>query len=408
MSDPLAGRTIALGVSGSIAAYKALTVAARLTEAGAAVDVLLTPAAAALVRPLAFQALTHRGVSTDLWDPQGPMGMDHIAVARRAELFILAPASANLLAELALGLARDTVTTTALATRAPTLIAPAMEPHMWSHPAIQAHVAALRERGATFVGPDEGRLASGAHGWGRMAQPRRIVDTARQMLSEPRPAGSLEGRHVVVAAGPTLEPLDPVRFLSNRSSGRMGYAVAEAARDRGARVTLVTGPVALPLPAGVDAIPVERALEMRDAVLAASSTADALVMAAAVSDFRPAAEAERKTPKAESPLELTLVPNPDILAELHAGLTGPRRPILVGFAAETHDLVSHAREKLRRKGLDLIVANPVPESFGGTTARAVLVDSRSEVELGLATKHEVAEAILDRLVLLLGSPATDR
>ena len=317
-----------LGVSGSIAAYKALTLAGHLTERQAEVDVVLTRAASELVRPLAFQAMTHRPVATDLFDPASNLGMDHLALALAADIMVVAPTTADVIAKLALGLADDALTTTALATRAPLVIAPAMEPNMWRHPATQANIATLAGRGAAIVGPVAGRLASGAMGEGRLMEPDAIADYVAWVLGR---GGPLAGRHVVVTAGPTREPLDPVRYLSNHSSGRMGYAVAIAARDLGADVTLISGPVALAAPLGMRIEPVETAAEMLSAVLKrlqADPSFDALVMTAAVADYRPLVVSDRKLKKAHAfggttgsmpdlSFTLELAQNQDILAEVN-------------------------------------------------------------------------------------------
>ena len=391
MTEPLAGRRVALGVTGSIAAYKALWLASRLTQAGALVDVLLTAPAARLVRPLAFQALTHRPVVASLWSPTGPMAMDHVAVAGAADALVVAPATADILARLALGRADDALTATALATVAPLLVAPAMEPRMWSHPATRANVATLRERGATIVGPASGRLASGAEGEGRMVEPDEILEHVRLVLAS---GGPLAGRRLVVTAGPTREPIDPVRYLSNHSSGRMGYAVALEARNRGADVVLVAGPVGLDSPLGVRTVPVETAAQMHAAVLEHVGGADALVMTAAVADYRPAEPRGAKMKKADASLVLTLAPNADILADL-ARRADEFPALRIGFAAETDDFVANAVAKRQRKGLDLVVANAVPESFGGDHARAALVDETGVFDLGTQSKADVAVAILD-------------
>lgn len=396
---PLAGRHIALGVTGSIAAFKALSLCSRLTQLDARVDVLLTAAAAELVRPLAFQALTHRPVALDLWDPAGAIAMDHVAIAHRAELFVVAPATADSLARLALGLAGDALGTTALAVRCPTVLAPAMEPRMWDHPATRDHVATLQARGAVVVGPVEGRMASGERGVGRMVEPDVLVEHLAAAVGRD---GPLAGRHIVISAGPTREAIDPVRFLSNGSTGRMGYAIARRARDLGARVTLVTGPVALAPPAAVDVVAVESAAEMCDAVLAVAPGADALVMTAAVADYKPAAYSAEKVKKQPGDLVLTLDRTPDILIALDAAIAGAaRRPVRVGFAAETSDLVGHARDKLVRKHLDLIVANQVPASFGGDESEALLVDAGGVEARPMGAKTDLAGAILRRVDALL-------
>ncbi|MCE7937359.1 bifunctional phosphopantothenoylcysteine decarboxylase/phosphopantothenate--cysteine ligase CoaBC [bacterium] len=394
----MCGRRIVLGVSGSIAAYKALAIASEMAAAGALIDVVLTDAAAALVTPLAFQAIVHRPVVHRLGDPSGPMGMDHVAHAHTAEALVVAPATAHVIARLALGLADDALTTTALACRAPLVVAPAMEPDMWTHPATQAHVATLTARGAVFVGPDDGRMASGKHGQGRLADPAVVVDHVRAVLGH---GGPLTGRKVVVSAGPTREPIDPVRYLSNHSSGRMGYAVARAVRDRGADVVLISGPVDLAPPAAMTVVAVETARDMLDAVLTHAATADAVVMSAAVADHRPIEAAAIKLKRSAADLALALTPNPDILIAL--GAEFPRwsedkrgRPyVRVGFAAETHDLVAHARDKLARKSVDLIVANPVPETFGGRNSSATFVTPDAVAPLGERSKDGVASAIAD-------------
>lgn len=403
MTDMLAGRRIVLGVTGSIAAYKALTIASRLTQAGAKVDVLLTRSGALLVQPLAFQALTHRPVTTSLFEPASESALDHITLARRAEIMIVAPATADVIARLALGRADDAVTTTALATTAPMLVAPAMEPHMWAHPATQGHASTLSSRGTTFVGPEPGRMASGETGVGRMAEPDSVIEHARLLLSHD---GDLAGLEVVVSAGPTHEPIDPVRYLANRSSGRMGFEIARAARDRGASVLLVTGPTALPAPVGAHVVAVETASEMCDAVLEHGPSADAVIMAAAVADYRPAEARDRKVKKTHDELPMMLVPNPDVLLELSRRLEdaaddgtagGGGRPFRVGFAAETNDLVANAQDKLRRKSLDLIVANPVPATFESAESTATLVSVEGPEQLESMAKSALANLILDRV-----------
>lgn len=389
----LDNRRVALGVCGSIAAYKALILASHLTQAGARVDTILTPAAAELIRPLAFQALTHQPVVASLWDTASAMAMDHVSIARSAEVLLIAPLTAHTLARLALGLGDDALTTTALACRAPWVLAPAMEPHMWSHPAIQQHVGTLVERGAQVVGPVAGRMASGNIGEGRMAEPEDVLEQVRLALAA---GGPLAGRRVLITAGPTHEALDPVRFLANHSTGHMGWAVARQARDRGADVTLVHGPVCLAPPVGVSTLAVTSALEMRDTVLAEAAKADALIMAAAVADYRPAQAATGKLKKSAAGAVLELARNPDILEDLDHYLAGsPRRPCRVGFAAETENLVANAQEKRRRKGLDLVVANPVPESFGPGESQATLVHAGGVLTLSPGPKEAVAGAILD-------------
>ncbi len=395
--DPLDGRPIALGVAGSIAAYKSIGLASALSQAGALVDTLLTAAASRLVQPLAFQALTHRPVLQSLWDSSSELAMDHVALAERAQLLLIAPATADLLGRLALGLADDALTTTALACTAPLLIAPAMEPRMWANGAVQGHVQTLRERGATFVGPEEGRMASGLRGRGRMAEPADLVEWARLILGR---GGPLSGRHVVLGSGPTREPIDPVRYLSNHSSGHMGLALARALLHAGAQVSFVSGPVALPPPLGAAIHPVESAQQMAEAILDLAPGADALIMAAAVADYRPRTVSPGKIKKQPGDTVLDLVRTPDILASLDALVrqrAGPR-PFRVGFAAETEDLETYARGKLRDKGLDWVVANQVPESFGPGGHRALLVRAGGPAEpLLAASKDAMAQALVQRL-----------
>ena len=400
----LRDRRILLGVTGGVAAYKTAFLASRLTQAGAIVDVVMTDAATRFVAPLTFQAVTRRAVYTDMFElpaegSSGDVQIPHIALAKSADLLLIAPATGNTLAKLAHGLADNLLTAIALATPAPLLIAPAMESDMWAHPATQANVATLRERGATFVGPAAGHLASGAEGVGRMSEPEEILEMARVVLGR---GGDLAGRRVVVSAGGTREAIDPVRFISNHSSGKMGYALALAARDRGARVTLVAGPTCLADPVGVETARAESALDMRNAVLSACDGADALVMAAAVADYRPIQTAAQKIKKTDDQLTLQLSRTPDILAEvarLREAGGGPK--VVVGFAAETQDLLANAREKLERKRLDLIAANDVSATDAGfavDTNRVTLLTADGSIEsLPLMSKEEVAHEIWDRV-----------
>lgn len=399
----LRDKTIVLGVTGSIAAYKAVELVSRLVKAGAHVDVAMTDAATRLVAPLTFQAIAHRPVVTDLFDPRGELGIDHVALAKRADLLVIAPLTANTMAKLAQGLADDVVSTTFLAADSPIVVAPAMESHMWLHPATQRNLDTLRNWGVTVVEPETGYLASGAEGIGRLAEPVTIFETIRQVLGR---SGPLAGRHVIVTAGPTREAIDPVRFISNHSSGRMGYAIAEAARDLGARVTLVSGPTSLPAPVGIDVVAVTSTREMRDAVLGAVADADAVVGAAVVADYRPATASIEKIKKEEGGLTLQLERNPDILMEVKEWKEsqGRQRPVVVGFAAETDNLIENARSKLVRKKMDLIVANPVPATFGADSVQATLIQANQPPEqLPALTKAELADEIVDRLVALLES-----
>lgn len=391
----LHGKQILLGVTGGIAAYKAATVASRLTQAGAIVDVLMTEAAQRFITPLTFSALTGRPVMTNLWSLGDGSQIRHVTLGREADLFLVAPATANTIARLALGLADDPLTTTALASRAPLLLAPAMETGMWEHPATQAHVRTLVERGAFVVGPMPGRLASGAEGLGRMAEPPQIIEMVRKVLGR---NGPLAGAHVVITAGATQEPLDPVRFLTNRSTGKMGVALARSARDFGARVTLIHSPLQVPLPFGVDCVAVRSAVEMREATFDLLPDTDVLIGAAAVADYRPASSAEHKIKK-EGPLSIQLVRNPDILGEVGQQRERSGRPrIAVGFAAETEDLLNNARAKLKAKNLDLILVNDVsaPHSgFGVDTNQVTLLDRWGDVlPWPLLRKEEVADRLM--------------
>jgi phosphopantothenoylcysteine decarboxylase/phosphopantothenate--cysteine ligase len=394
----LQGKRIILGVCGSIASYKAVDLASKLTQAGAAVDVVLTDAAQKFVTPLTFRALTARPVYTDMFDPQSPIAEEHVELARGADAVVIAPASATTLARLAYGLADNMVALTALATTAPVLIAPAMDGQMWEHAATAANVATLRQRGVIFVGPEEGRLASGHMGLGRLAETATIIGAIRGVLGA---RGDLAGRRVVVSAGGTHEPIDPVRFVGNRSSGKMGFAIAEAARDRGAAVTLVSGPVALPTPYGVDRVDVNTTAEMAEAMTAASRGCDVLIMAAAPADFRPSRPADQKIKRSGEAIAVELVPNADILA----GLKG--RFVKVGFAAETQHVRENAEAKIAKKGLDLIVANDVTApnaGFAADTNLVMLIDAEGTVqELPLLPKYDVAQRILDRVVDLLAA-----
>ena len=397
----LRDRRILLGVSASIAAFKAVSLASELVKQEAIVDVIMTPNAARFVTPLSFEAIVHRPVILDLFAAADPTA--HVSLGADADAYIVAPATADCIAGLALGLADDAVRTVALATRAPLLIAPAMETRMYEHPATRAHLATLRARGALILEPGTGRLASGRIGQGRMAEPSEILAALIRLLGRTR---DLAGRCIVVTAGGTQEPIDPVRHISNRSSGKMGYAIAEAARDRGARVILISAPATIAPPDGVELRRVTTALDMKTAVEEAVIGADALIMAAAVADYRVAAPAEQKIKRTGEEFVLRLVPNPDIIA-------GIRQPSLikVGFAAETHDLVANARKKLEAKGLDFIVANDVsaPDSgFGSDTNRVTIIDRQGLEALPLLSKREVADRILDRIASLLRSRPADR
>jgi phosphopantothenoylcysteine decarboxylase/phosphopantothenate--cysteine ligase len=395
------GKRIILGVTGSIAAYKVCTLASQLTQAGALVDVVMTEAATRFVAPLTFQALTGRAVYTDMWQTESPGALPthiaHVGLAEGADLLAVAPATAHTIAKLALGLADNLLTLTALAAKCPLLVAPAMDAGMYTHPSTQAHIEILHVRRVHIAGPGMGRMASGLVGPGRLLEPDELLGHCRLALGAD---GPLAGRHVVVTAGPTREPLDPVRYLSNYSSGKQGFALAQAALDRGASVTLIAGPVALPTPVGAERVDVESADQMCDATLAhacADPPADALLMAAAVADFRPVARADQKIKKAEGePPAIDLAFAPDILGDVAAAEHRPG--LVIGFAAESRDLIANARAKLDAKRLDLIVANDVtaPDAgFAVDTNRVTFVTSEGAEPLPLLSKAEVAARVLD-------------
>ncbi len=391
------GRTILLGVGGGIAAYKACELARLFVKGGGQVRVMMTPAATRFVGPLTFQALTGAPVLVDLLDPQQDRTYGHLQLARAASLLVVAPATADLIARLRAGMGDDAVTTTALACECPLLLAPAMNTRMWHNPAVQENVRELGRRGWHFVGPASGELADGDLGEGRLAEPAEVATAAARVLG-PR---DLVGRRVVVTAGPTREPIDPVRFISNPSSGKMGFAVARAAARRGAEVVLVSGPVELPEPPGVRTVRVTTAEEMARAVDAAAEDLDLFVAAAAVSDFRPSSPSTSKKKKTEEDEELVLTRTPDVLATLGRRFSGTRQaPVLVGFAAETEALVENARKKLAAKRCDLVVANKVGKpgsGFGGDRNRVTLVGPGERANID-GTKEEVADAILDWVV----------
>ena len=401
---PLRGRTVVVGVGGGIAVYKVVELVRLLTKAGATVRVAMTPRAREFVGPITFQTLSGRPVMTDLFDLTQESEIGHIQVADSADLVIVAPATANIIARMAAGVADCPVTAVVLATKAPVLLAPSMNVNMWEHPITQANLRRLIDVAHVHVvGPGEGFLACRWTGPGRLAEPADIAEAAAHVLT-PK---DLSGRRVVITAGPTWEAVDPVRVLANRSSGRMGFALARAAMRRGATVQLVRGPVALDPPIGVAVEAVESALEMAAATRRAAENADAVIMAAAVADFRPAEPSTQKRKKRDmgaSP-RLELTRNPDILAELGAARSG-RRPLLVGFAAETERVIEEARAKLIGKKCDLVVANDVTQpdaGFSVDTNRVILVDASGARELALASKDEVAHLILDRVVEMLSA-----
>jgi phosphopantothenoylcysteine decarboxylase/phosphopantothenate--cysteine ligase len=399
VASPLTGRTVLLGVTGGIAAYKAAFLARLLRERGAEVQVVMTPSATRFVGPDTFAALTGRPVHSDVFERTDVVL--HVRMAREADVAVVAPATANVVAKVALGIADDLLTSTLLELAAPLVLAPAMHTGMHAHPATQGHLATLRERGTAIVGPVAGARAAGDEGLGRRADPEDIAAAVEAALGG---AGDLAGRRVLVTAGPTHEPIDAVRFLGNRSSGKMGSLIATEAARRGASVTLVSGPTSLPDPPGVEIVRVETAEEMHDAVMSRfDGGIDAVVKAAAVADFRPKAPVEGKLKKEGGPPDLHLEPTPDILREL-----GERKgdTVLVGFAAETGDLERAGRTKLREKHLDLVVVNRVGApgtGFEADTNRAmILAASGDEVPLREWTKRELAGAILDRVAALLG------
>lgn len=403
MKTPLEGKHIVLGVTGSIACYKAADLASKLTQAGAQVDVVLTQSACQFITPLTFQSVTGRRafVDDDLWTGEGHVV--HIGLGKSADLFIVAPASANTLAKLAHGIADNLLTVSALAARCPTLLAPAMDGGMFSHPATQTNLEILRQRGALIVGPAQGHLASGMVGPGRMVEPVELLGHIRLVLAK---TGPLAGRKVVVTAGGTQEPIDPVRVIANRSSGKQGMALAQAALDLGAQVTLIAGPISIPAPVGAQRIDVRSAAEMLAAVLEATQQADVLVMAAAVADFRPVAPAAQKIKKEGGIPVISLETTPDILAavtEQRAQTGWPRR--MVGFAAESQQLLDNARVKLCRKGLDFIVANDISATdagFGVDTNRITMLYKDGAVEaLPLMGKDEAAAIIMEKVTGLL-------
>jgi phosphopantothenoylcysteine decarboxylase / phosphopantothenate---cysteine ligase len=399
---------IALGVTGGVAAYKAAELVRRLQQEKLDVQVVMTRSAQEFVTPLTFAALTGKKVITEMFgaDDAAPANVDsaieHIAVAQRIDLLLVAPATADILAHFTQGIAHDFLTTLYLATKAPVLVAPAMNVNMWEHPATQENLQKLRARGVHVVQPDEGYLACGMTGAGRLAATDAIVESVRLVLGLRR---DFDGQTVLVTAGATREDIDPVRFLTNRSSGKMGYALAEAAARRGAHVVLVSGPTDLAVPEGVDWVPVRSAENMRDAVRERMGGANVIVMAAAVADYRPAAAQPQKLKRGEGGITLDLEPTPDILAELgrHAAQPSERR-ILVGFAAETNALADNARSKLVRKGADMIVANDVTQEGAGfdtdTNIVTLFIRDGREIALPKLSKLDVAKHILDRVLEL--------
>lgn len=392
----LANKTIILGITGSIAAYKAADIASKLTQAGAKVEVVMTEAATKFIAPLTLRSITGRPVVTDMFELASEFSIEHVALAEAADVVVIAPATANVIAKLAGGISDDELTCTVLATKAPVIVAPAMDVNMFQNPITQQNLAKLKARGFTIVGPEHGWLASGKVGMGRLANTDKIIDTISKVLERSK---DLAGKHIVVTAGGTQEPIDPARHIGNRSSGKMGYAIAQVARDRGAEIKLITAPTSLPKPAGIEVIPVVTATQMKEAISKAVAQADALIMAAAVTDYQPKSTAKAKIKKETPTLTLELIRTPDILTEVKGNF------LRVGFAAESENIVANAKQKLQQKQLDLIVANDITDpssGFGSDTNKVTLIDKRGNVEdLPLLTKREVADRILDRVVGLL-------
>jgi phosphopantothenoylcysteine decarboxylase/phosphopantothenate--cysteine ligase len=396
----LANKTIVLGITGSIAAYKGADLASKLVQAGAKVEVVMTEPATRFITPLTLRSITHGAVVTDMFDLASQHAVEHIALGEAADAVVIAPATASIIAELAVGIANDMVALTVLATKAPVIVAPTMDANMFANPVTQENIAKLKTRGFIIVGPERGRLASGKVGWGRLADVNKIIGAITQALTK---SGDLKGKRMVVTAGGTQEPIDPARHIGNPSSGKMGYALASAARDRGAKVTLITAPTFLPDPAGVEVVRIKTAAEMKAAVAKAVTRADALIMAAAVSDYQPKTAAKQKIKKDTPSLTLELVRTPDIISEVKGNF------IKVGFAAESEDFVANARKKLENKQLDLIVTNDITDKasgFGVDTNKVTLISRDGKTEkLPLMSKREVADKILDRVVGMMGKKA---
>ena len=392
----LKGKTIVLGVTGGIAVYKAADLASKLNQAGAKVRVIMTKNAMEFVTPLTFEAITSNSVITDMFKTDAEHRINHVALSEIADVVVIAPATANVMAKIASGQADEMLTTTVLATRAPVVIAPAMHTAMWENPVTRENTAVLIKRGFHIIEPGIGRLASGGYGPGRLPDTNIIIDHIKIVLGK---KGDLAGKRLVVTAGGTQEPIDPVRIISNRSSGKMGYAIAEAARDRGAEVTLITAPTALAKPVGVQIVEIETAAQMKAAVDNEVINSQALIMAAAVADYQVAEVSSAKIKKETGDLSLKLVHTPDILAEVKGSF------LKIGFAAESHDLINNARKKVEKKKLDLIVANDITEEhsgFGSDTNKVVLIGQDGMPEnLPVMSKYEVANRILDRVLRLM-------
>lgn len=392
----LKGKTIILGVTGSIAAYKSADLASELTQAGARVDVIMTGEAQEFITPLTFRSLTNRPVITSMWDIKSEFNVSHIALAKGADIVVIAPATANIIAKLAAGIADNMLTSTVLATAAPVLISPAMHTGMYQNVITQQNINKLKQRGVSFVGPTRGRLASGGMGEGRFIEVSEIIQAIDRILASKL---DLSKKRIVVTAGGTQEAIDPVRCITNYSSGKMGYAIAEAARDRGAEVTLITAPAAISPPTGINIVNVASADDMLKAVKRATSKTDALIMAAAVADYRPKRVMGQKIKRQDmAKLNLELEKTPDILSEIKGDF------VRVGFAAESQNLISNARNKLKRKNLHLIVANDITvknSTFGADENQVIIIDKRGNTEeLPLMAKRMVADKILDRILSL--------
>ena len=394
MPSPLNNKRVVLGVTGSIACFKAADLASKLVQNGALVDVILTSAATKFVSELTFRSITHRPVFTNLYSPESEISINHVALAEAADIIIVAPATANTIAKIANGISDDVLTTTILATTAPIIVAPAMDANMFDNPATQANVTTLITRGIFIAGPADGRLASGLIGKGRMVEPSDIISSANMVVGKD---GDLSGKKIVVSAGGTEEAIDPVRNITNRSSGKMGYAIAEAARDRGAIVSLVADPNALPKPVGILVTKIQSAEEMKKVIDTECDGADALIMAAAVADWRPLEKLDSKAKKSTSDTwSLKLVKNPDIIGGIKNDSL-----IKVGFAAETEDLIENSKIKIKSKNLDFIVANDITakdSGFSVDTNKVTIIHSNGNIEsLPLMSKYDVAHSILDRV-----------
>jgi phosphopantothenoylcysteine decarboxylase/phosphopantothenate--cysteine ligase len=403
----LQGKEVLLGVTGGIAAYKAVDLVSRLVKLGASVNVIMTRNATQLVGPLTFRSISRNPVVIDMFAEAAEWQPKHISLADKADILVIAPATANIIAKLAHGIADDMLSTTALAVRCPILVAPAMNCHMLNNSIFQENVAILRKHNFAFVEPEYGQLASGYEGEGRLADVEKIIQKIQHLVNETQVKAcyskDFKGKTILVTAGPTREALDPIRFITNRSSGKMGYAIAEAASSRGADVILISGATALPKPADVKLVSVETAIQMRDEVLEYASQAEVVIMAAAVSDYRPRDISSQKIKKEQAQLTLVLERNPDILAELGRHKSGGQ--ILVGFSMETENVLDNARKKLQKKNADLIVANDVSQEgagFGADTNVVWLIDSSDrERKLPLMSKRDVADVILDKVRCLM-------